>query len=123
MLSQELADNYPRIQECLGAAQRNVADLDTERLDRRAEGSEEEEPEGPEASDAAKREAERLGVDLSQVDRLWARRPTPSAFLASRSRVRPQTERWRRRRNPTGGKKARVSRPGRVAKRGDDPGG
>ncbi len=65
MLSQELADNYPRIQECLGAAQRNVADLDTERLAGRVEGSEEE---GPEASDAAKREAERLGVDLSQVE-------------------------------------------------------
>lgn len=69
VLSQELADNYARIRECLGAAQRNVADLDTERpAAGRAEGSEEGEAAGPEASDAAKREAEKLGVDLSRVE-------------------------------------------------------
>lgn len=70
ILSQELADNYARIQECLDTARRNAADLEAERpAAGRTEGSEEGETgEEPEASDAARRRAEKLGIDLSRVE-------------------------------------------------------
>lgn len=68
VLFQELMDNYTRIEECLDAARRNVANLDAERLPVQEEGGEEQETGEPEASEAARREAEKLGVDLSQVE-------------------------------------------------------
>jgi len=60
LLFQELMNNYATIEEALDEAQQNVSDLDTEQLG--GEGGE------LEASDAARRKAEELGVDLSQVE-------------------------------------------------------
>lgn len=59
MLFQELMDNYARIEESLDEAQKNVANLDTEQLRRQGE---------VEASDAARREARELGVDLTEIE-------------------------------------------------------
>ncbi len=59
MLFQQLINNYSKIEECLGEAQENVANLDTEQIVRQGE---------VEASDAARREAQELGVDLTQVE-------------------------------------------------------
>ncbi len=59
ILFQELTDNYTRMEECLEEAQENVANLDPAQLARQGE---------IEASDAARREAKELGIDLSQVE-------------------------------------------------------
>lgn len=59
MLFQELMDNYAAIEGALDEAQKNVSALDTEQLRRQGE---------IDASDAARREARELGVDLSEVE-------------------------------------------------------
>jgi pyruvate/2-oxoglutarate dehydrogenase complex dihydrolipoamide acyltransferase (E2) component len=59
MLFQELMDNYAAIEDALDEAQKNVSALDTEQLRRQGEIN---------ASDAARREAIELGVDLSEVE-------------------------------------------------------
>ena len=59
MLFQELMDNYAAIEDALDEAQKNVSALDTEQLRRQGEMN---------ASDAARREAIELGVDLSEVE-------------------------------------------------------
>jgi pyruvate/2-oxoglutarate dehydrogenase complex dihydrolipoamide acyltransferase (E2) component len=59
MLFQELMDNYAAVQQALNEAQQNVANLDTESLVRQGE---------IEATDAARREARELDLDLTQVE-------------------------------------------------------
>lgn len=59
LLFRELMDNYTIIEEALDEAQQNVANLDTERLMREGE---------LDVSDAARREAEEMGVDLTKVE-------------------------------------------------------
>jgi pyruvate/2-oxoglutarate dehydrogenase complex dihydrolipoamide acyltransferase (E2) component len=59
MLFQELMDNYTAIEEALDEAGKNVTNLDTERLVRQG---------AVEATDAARREARELGVDLTEVE-------------------------------------------------------
>ena len=59
MLFQELMDNYAAIEGALDEAQKNVSALDTEQLRRQGEIN---------SSDAARREAIELGVDLSEVE-------------------------------------------------------
>jgi pyruvate/2-oxoglutarate dehydrogenase complex dihydrolipoamide acyltransferase (E2) component len=59
MLFQELMDNYAAVEQALKEAQQNVANLDTERLVKQGE---------IEATDAARREARELDVDLTQVE-------------------------------------------------------
>src|ERR687898_203178 len=59
MLFQELMDNYGAVEQALSEARKNVANLDTDSLMRQGE---------IEATDAARREARELGVDLSQVE-------------------------------------------------------
>jgi pyruvate/2-oxoglutarate dehydrogenase complex dihydrolipoamide acyltransferase (E2) component len=59
MLFQELMDNYAAIEGVLEEAQKNVSALDTEQLRRQGEIN---------ASDAARREARELGLDLSEVE-------------------------------------------------------
>jgi pyruvate/2-oxoglutarate dehydrogenase complex dihydrolipoamide acyltransferase (E2) component len=59
MLFQELMDNYGAIEQALKEAQQNVANLDTESLVRQGE---------VEATDAARREARELDVDLTQIE-------------------------------------------------------
>jgi pyruvate/2-oxoglutarate dehydrogenase complex dihydrolipoamide acyltransferase (E2) component len=59
MLFQELMDNYSAIEQALSEAQQNVSNLDTESLVRQGE---------IEATDAARREARELDVDLTQVE-------------------------------------------------------
>jgi len=59
MLFQELMDNYAAIEDAIGESQENVANLDTEQLRRQGELN---------ASEAARREARELGVDLTQVE-------------------------------------------------------
>lgn len=59
MLFQELMDNFAMIEDSLDEAEKNVANLDTEQLRRQGE---------VEASDAARREARELGVDLTEVE-------------------------------------------------------
>jgi pyruvate/2-oxoglutarate dehydrogenase complex dihydrolipoamide acyltransferase (E2) component len=59
MLFQELIDNYAAIEDALDEAQKNVSALDTEQLRRQGEIN---------ATDAARREAIELGVDLSEVE-------------------------------------------------------
>lgn len=58
MLFQELMDNYARIEEALQEAEKNVANLDTDQLVKQGE---------IEATDAARREARELDVDLTEV--------------------------------------------------------
>jgi pyruvate/2-oxoglutarate dehydrogenase complex dihydrolipoamide acyltransferase (E2) component len=58
-LFQELMDNYATIEEALDEVQQNVSDLDTEQSEGEVE---------LDASEAARRKAEELGVDLSQVE-------------------------------------------------------
>ncbi len=58
-LFQELMDNFAAIEDALDEAQNTVANLDTEQLRRQGEVN---------ASDAARREARELGVDLTQVE-------------------------------------------------------
>jgi GTPase SAR1 family protein len=59
MLFQQLMDNYVAIEEELDEAGQNVANLDTERLVRQGE---------VEATDAARREARELGVNLTEIE-------------------------------------------------------
>jgi pyruvate/2-oxoglutarate dehydrogenase complex dihydrolipoamide acyltransferase (E2) component len=59
MLFQELIDNYAAIEDALDEAQKNVSALDTEQLSRQGEIN---------SSDAARREARELGLDLSEVE-------------------------------------------------------
>ena len=59
MLFQELIDNYAAIKDALDEAQKNVSALDTEQLRRQGEIN---------SSDAARREARELGLDLSEVE-------------------------------------------------------
>jgi pyruvate/2-oxoglutarate dehydrogenase complex dihydrolipoamide acyltransferase (E2) component len=59
VLFQELMDNYAAIEGALDEAQKNVSALDTEQLRRQGEIN---------ASDAARREAIELGIDLSEVE-------------------------------------------------------
>ncbi len=59
MLFQELMDNYAAVEDALDEAQKNVANLDTEKLRQQGEAN---------ASEAARREARELGVDLTQVE-------------------------------------------------------
>jgi pyruvate/2-oxoglutarate dehydrogenase complex dihydrolipoamide acyltransferase (E2) component len=59
MLFQELMDNYAAIEGALDEAQKNVSALNTEQLRRQGE---------IDTSDAARREAIELGVDLSEVE-------------------------------------------------------
>jgi pyruvate/2-oxoglutarate dehydrogenase complex dihydrolipoamide acyltransferase (E2) component len=59
MLFQELMDNYTAIENALGEARRNVADLDTEKLIKQGE---------IDATDAARREAKERGLDLTEVE-------------------------------------------------------
>jgi pyruvate/2-oxoglutarate dehydrogenase complex dihydrolipoamide acyltransferase (E2) component len=59
MLFQELMDNYAMIENALEEAERNVANLDLGKLREQGE---------VEASDAARRKAQELGVDLTQVE-------------------------------------------------------
>lgn len=59
MLFQELMDNFAMIEDSLDEAEKNVANLDTEQLRRQGE---------VDASDAARREARELGVDLTEVE-------------------------------------------------------
>ena len=58
-LFQELMDNYARIEESINEAEKNVSNLDVEQIRRQGE---------VDASDAARREARELGVDLTEVE-------------------------------------------------------
>ncbi|AHY47488.1 e3 binding domain [Rubrobacter radiotolerans] len=58
-LFQELMDNYSSIEQCIEEARENVANLDTDSIRRQGE---------VEATDAARREARELGVDLTEVE-------------------------------------------------------
>jgi len=59
MLFQELMDNYSAIEQTLNEARQNVANLDTESLVKQGE---------VEATDAARREAQERGVDLTEIE-------------------------------------------------------
>ncbi len=59
MLFQELMDNYAAIEQALDESQRNVSKLDTESLVKQGE---------VEATDAARREAQERGVDLTEIE-------------------------------------------------------
>jgi hypothetical protein len=56
---QELMDNYSSMEECINEAQQKVANLDTDQIRRQGE---------IEATDAARREANERGVDLTKVE-------------------------------------------------------
>src|ERR671913_396705 len=56
---QELMGNYSSMEECINEAQQNVANLDTDQIRRQGE---------IEATDAARREANERGVDLTKVE-------------------------------------------------------
>ncbi|MBA2692284.1 MAG: E3 binding domain-containing protein [Rubrobacter sp.] len=58
-LFQELMDNYSSMEECINEARDNVANLDTDQIRRQGE---------VEASDAARRQARELGVDLTEIE-------------------------------------------------------
>jgi pyruvate/2-oxoglutarate dehydrogenase complex dihydrolipoamide acyltransferase (E2) component len=59
MLFQELMDNYEAIEQALDEANKNVSEIDAERLMRQGEVN---------ATDAARREAREQGVDLTEVE-------------------------------------------------------
>ena len=56
---QELMENYSAIEESISGAQQNVASLDTDQIRRQGE---------VEATDAARRQARELGVDLTKIE-------------------------------------------------------
>src|ERR671914_3143342 len=56
---QELMDNYSSMEDCINEAQQNVANLDTDQIRRQGE---------IEATDAARRQARELGVDLTKIE-------------------------------------------------------
>ena len=58
-LFQELMDNYSAMEESIDGARENVANLDIDRIRRQGE---------VEATDAARRQAKELGVDLSKIE-------------------------------------------------------
>jgi len=58
-LFQELMDNYSAMEESIDEAQKNVANLDTGKIQRQGE---------VDATDAARREAKERGVDLTRVE-------------------------------------------------------
>jgi pyruvate/2-oxoglutarate dehydrogenase complex dihydrolipoamide acyltransferase (E2) component len=58
-LFQELMDNYSAMEESINGARENVANLDIDRIRRQEE---------IEATDAARRQAKELGVDLTKVE-------------------------------------------------------
>ena len=58
-LFQELMENYSAIEESINEAQQNVANLDVDQIRRQGE---------VEATDAARRQARELGVDLTKVE-------------------------------------------------------
>src|SRR3712207_6132411 len=58
-LFQELMENYSSIEESISEAQQNVAKLDTDQIRRQGE---------VEATDAARRQARELGVDLTKIE-------------------------------------------------------
>lgn len=59
MLFQELMDNYSNMEKYINEAQENVANLDTDQIRRQGE---------VEATDAARRKAKELGIDLTEVE-------------------------------------------------------
>jgi pyruvate/2-oxoglutarate dehydrogenase complex dihydrolipoamide acyltransferase (E2) component len=59
MLFQELMDNYEAIEQALDEADKNVSEIDADRLMRQGE---------VDATDAARREANERGVDLTKVE-------------------------------------------------------
>ena len=59
MLFQELMDNYSAMEECINEARENVANLDTDQIRRLGE---------IEATDAARRQARELGIDLTEIE-------------------------------------------------------
>jgi pyruvate/2-oxoglutarate dehydrogenase complex dihydrolipoamide acyltransferase (E2) component len=59
MLFQELMDNYESIEKALDEANKNVSEIDADRLMRQGE---------VDATDAARREAREQGVDLTEVE-------------------------------------------------------
>src|SRR3712207_830107 len=59
VLFQELMENYSAIEESINEAQQNVANLDTDQIRRQGE---------VDATDAARREARELGVDLAKIE-------------------------------------------------------
>ena len=59
MLFQELMDNYAAVEQALDEARENVSNLDTESLVRQGE---------VEATDAARREAQERGLDLTEIE-------------------------------------------------------
>jgi pyruvate/2-oxoglutarate dehydrogenase complex dihydrolipoamide acyltransferase (E2) component len=59
MLFQELMDNYEAIEQALDEANKNVSEIDADRLMRQGEVN---------ATDAARREAREQGVDLTEVE-------------------------------------------------------
>jgi pyruvate/2-oxoglutarate dehydrogenase complex dihydrolipoamide acyltransferase (E2) component len=59
MLFQELMDNYSAIEDRISETQDNVANLDTDKIRRQGE---------VEATDAARRQARELGVDLTKIE-------------------------------------------------------
>jgi pyruvate/2-oxoglutarate dehydrogenase complex dihydrolipoamide acyltransferase (E2) component len=59
MLFQELMDNYSAIEDRISETQENVANLDTDKIRRQGE---------VEATDAARRQARELGVDLTKIE-------------------------------------------------------
>jgi pyruvate/2-oxoglutarate dehydrogenase complex dihydrolipoamide acyltransferase (E2) component len=56
---QELMNNYSAMEECIDQARENVANLDTEKIRRQGE---------VDATDAARREARELGLDLTEIE-------------------------------------------------------
>ncbi len=58
-LFQELMENYSAIEESINEAQKNVANLDTDQIRRQGE---------VDATDAARRQARELGVDLTKIE-------------------------------------------------------
>jgi pyruvate/2-oxoglutarate dehydrogenase complex dihydrolipoamide acyltransferase (E2) component len=59
MLFQELMDNYEAIEQALDEAKNNVSDIDADQLMRQGE---------VDATDAARRQAGELGVDLTEIE-------------------------------------------------------
>jgi pyruvate/2-oxoglutarate dehydrogenase complex dihydrolipoamide acyltransferase (E2) component len=57
--TQELMENYSAMEESINEAQQNVANLDTDQIRRQGE---------VEATDAARRQAKELGIDLTKVE-------------------------------------------------------
>ena len=59
MLFQELMDNYEAIEQALDEAKKNVSELDTDRFLKQGE---------IDATDAARRQAQELGLDLTEIE-------------------------------------------------------